>query len=174
VNATILDEVIVSQPHLEGPADAGARAALTEAIIADSNAIAAHQRCAVARRLHRQGISMTHLHVLWALREQGNLSVTRLADLLGVAVPNATGLVDRMEQRGLVERDRDRADRRVVIVRPTPGGIAAAEEIDGWRTDLLVRVLDRLDIDHLERIASVIRGIQAAPAVDAAPPCPGS
>ena len=151
-----------ASPGHERPDEASARAALTEAIIADSNAIGSRQRCAVARRLHERGISMTHLHVLWILRERGDLSVTRLADLLDVAVPNATGLVDRMEQRGLVERDRDREDRRLVIVRPTPAGIAAAEEMDGRRTELLVRVLDQLDTDQLERIASAIRGIRAA------------
>jgi DNA-binding MarR family transcriptional regulator len=173
VNTTISVGAVTATLGLEDPAEPGQRAALTAAIISDSNAIAARQRCAVARRLHRRGISMTHLHVLWALREHGDLSVTRLADVLGVAVPNATGLVDRMEQRGLVERDRDRTDRRVVIIRPTEAGIAAAEEIDGWRTDLLVRLLDRLDTDQLERIAGAISDIRAAPA-DAGPPCPAT
>jgi DNA-binding MarR family transcriptional regulator len=169
MNATIAP---VQPPAPAGRAaqgDQAARAALTEAIIADSDAIAARRRCAVARGLHDRGISMTHLHVLWTLREQGALPVTRLADFLGVAVPNATGLVDRMEQRGLVERDRDPADRRLVIVRPTPGGIAAAAEIDGWRADLLLRVLDRLDTEQLELIASVVHGIRAAAAEGAAP-----
>ena len=79
-----------------------------------------HQRCAVGRRLLRQGVSMAHLQALWILDEHGGaLPVSRLADCLGIAVPNATGLVDRMEQRGLVERVHPSGDRRVVLVLPT-------------------------------------------------------
>ena len=115
---------------------------------------------------------MTHLQLLWILREHGDLSVSRLADSLGIAVPNATGLVDRMEQRGLVERDRDRADRRLVYVRPTPAGIAAADEIDGWRADLLARILDPLNLDQLERIASSLRDVRAAFTSGTAPAAP--
>lgn len=142
--------------------DQAARSILMEEIIAGTNVIAAHQRCTVTRQLLRRGISMTHLQVLWILREHGNLSVSRLADFLDIAVPNVTGLVDRMEQRGLVERDRDRADRRLVIVRPTSSGLATADEIDGWRSDLIARVLARLDLDQLERVAHGIQEIRAA------------
>jgi len=152
-------------PGAAAASDAGeqvGRSILIDEIIAGTSVIAAHQRCAVARRLLRRGISMTHLQVLWILREHGDLSVSRLAELLGVAVPNATGLVDRMEQRGLVERDRDRADRRLVIVRPTSSGMATADEIDGWRSDLMAQVLARLDLEQLERIARGIRDIRAA------------
>jgi len=65
---------------------------------------------------------MAHLQTLWILQESGPMPMTHLADVLGVALPNATGIVDRMEQRGLVERVRDDADRRVVTVRPTQAG----------------------------------------------------
>lgn len=150
------------------------RATLIDEIIAGTGVIAAHQRCAVARRLLRRGISMTHLHVLWILREHGDLSVSRLAEFLDIAVPNATGLVDRMEQRGLVERDRNRADRRLVFVRPTPAGIAAADEMDGWLPDLMVQVLGRLDLDQLERVARGIRDSQTALTAEADPADPAT
>jgi DNA-binding MarR family transcriptional regulator len=84
------------------------------------------------------------------------MPMTHLADVLGVALPNATGIVDRMEQRGLVERVRDDADRRVVTVRPTQAGGLATEEVDGWRTDMLEVLLDLLDTEQLVRL---VRGI---------------
>ena len=63
----------------------------------------------------RQGrVSMTHLHILSMLDHHGELPMSRLADLLDVSLSNATGLIDRMEERGLVERVRDPDDRRVV------------------------------------------------------------
>jgi DNA-binding MarR family transcriptional regulator len=130
------------------------RRALIDEIVAGTAVIAGHHRCAVARQLHRQGISMAHLQTLWILQEHGPQPMSRLADLLGVAMPNATGIIDRMEQRGLVERLRDDADRRVVTVQQTPDGARAVEEIDGWRSGMLEGLLDRLDTDHLLRLVA--------------------
>jgi DNA-binding MarR family transcriptional regulator len=145
-----------------GPLPSPERRALIDEIVAGTAVIAGHQRCAVARRLHRQGISMAHLQTLWILQEHGPQPMTRLADLLGVAVPNATGIIDRMEQRGLVERLRDGADRRVVTVRQTPEGARAVEEIDGWRSDMLVELLDRLDTDQLLRLVGGVDELREA------------
>ena len=64
---------------------------------------------------------MTHLHVMWRLEEPGELTMSRLAEFLDVSLSNATGLVDRIEERGLVERSRVPDDRRVVLVRLTGG-----------------------------------------------------
>jgi DNA-binding MarR family transcriptional regulator len=156
VNVTI-------EPAAAGvPLPSPERRALIDQIVAGTAVIAGHQRCAVARRLHRQGISMAHLQTLWILQEHGPQPMTRLADLLGVAVPNATGIIDRMEQRGLVERLRDGADRRVVTVRQTPEGARAVEEIDGWRSDMLVELLDRLDTDQLLRLVGGVNELREA------------
>jgi DNA-binding MarR family transcriptional regulator len=138
------------------------RRALIDEILVGTAVIAGHQRCAVARRLHRQGISMAHLQTLWILQEHGPQPMTHLADLLGVAVPNATGIIDRMEQRGLVERLRDGADRRVVIVRQTPDGARAVEEVDGWRSEMLDALLQRLDTDQLVRLVGGILELREA------------
>jgi len=154
---------ITTEPAAAGvPLPSPERRVLIDEIVAGTALIAGHQRCAVARRLHRQGISMAHLQTLWILQEHGPQPMTRLADLLGVAVPNATGIIDRMEQRGLVERLRDGADRRVVTVRQTPEGARAVEEIDGWRSDMLVELLDRLDTDQLLRLVGGIQELRAA------------
>ncbi|MDR3546629.1 MAG: MarR family transcriptional regulator [Candidatus Limnocylindrales bacterium] len=138
------------------PPRSARRAALIDQIVAGTAVIAGHRRCAAARRLHQQGISMAHLQTLWILQESGPMPMTHLADLLGVAVPNATGIVERMEQRGLVERVHDDADRRVVTVHPTHLGELATEEVDGWRSDMLEALLDRLDTDQLARLVNGI------------------
>ena len=138
------------------------RRALIDEILVGTAAIAGHQRCAVARRLHRQGISMAHLQTLWILQEHGPQPMTHVADLLGVAVPNATGIIDRMEQRGLVVRLRDGADRRVVTVQQTQDGARAVEEVDGWRSEMLEALLQRLDTDQLVRLVGGIEELREA------------
>ena len=52
--------------------------------------------------------------------------MSRLADMLDVSMSAATGLVDRIEERGYVERIRVPSDRRVVLARITAGRTAVA------------------------------------------------
>jgi DNA-binding MarR family transcriptional regulator len=136
------------------------RQALIDQIVAGTAVIASHQRCAATRRLHRQGISMAHLQTLWILQEHGPQPMTHLADLLGVAMPNATGIIDRMEQRGLVLRLRDGADRRVVTVRQTAEGARTVEEMDGWRSEMFRDLLVRLDTDQLLRLVEGVHELR--------------
>ena len=88
-------------------------------------------RCAGTGRMVKAGISMTHLHILWVLEHHGDLPMSRLAELLDVSLSNATGLIDRMEERGLVERVRVPDDRRVVLVRASAEGARIARRDRG-------------------------------------------
>jgi DNA-binding MarR family transcriptional regulator len=147
-----------------------ARADLVKEISDGVVALSGRHRCAVARRIHHSGISLGHLQVLWILQEHGPLPVSRLADWLGIGVPNATGLLDRMEQRGLVERARDAGDRRVVLARQTDLGREAVAELDGWRAGLVEQVLAPLATDQLALIAAGLR--DAATTIPAYPALP--
>jgi len=122
--------------------------------------LSSRRRCAVARRVHQSGISLGHLQILWILQEHGPLPVSRLADWLGIGAPNATGLLDRMEQRGLVERARDAEDRRVVLARMTDEGRAAIAEHDGWGSELVEQLLGPLSTDQLLAVVAGVRRIR--------------
>jgi DNA-binding MarR family transcriptional regulator len=67
-----------------------------------------------------------------------------------------------MEQRGLVVRLRDGADRRVVTVQQTQDGARAVEEVDGWRSEMLEALLQRLDTDQLARLVGGIEELRGA------------
>lgn len=99
---------------------------------------------AMAQNWCRRAVSMTHLQVLMLLEGESYLSMSQLAEALDVALPSATGIVDRMEERGLVERRRDEQDRRVVQVRLTEVGRAAVDEGDVIRRQHLERVVSEM------------------------------
>ena len=112
-------------------------------------------RTHAADELLRAGVSMAHLQVIWQLQcNGGELPMGRLAELLGISVSNATGLIDRMEERGLIERVRPADDRRSVHVRPTPAGRRSAEAMELMKAETNEAVLDRLDERQLERLAA--------------------
>lgn len=143
-----------------------ARAELIRTIVDLIAAVSGRHRCAVARRVHHSGISLGHLQILWILQEHGQLPVSRLAAWLGIGAPNATGLLDRMEQRGLVERIRADGDRRVVYARPTDLGRATIAELDGWRGDLIEQVLAPLADENLAAIRDAVSATLEASRAD--------
>ena len=72
--------------------------------------------------------------------------MSRLADMLDVSLSAATGLVDRIEERGFVERIRVPSDRRIVLVRITDAGRQMLDDIElGARPRSSSRILDGLD-----------------------------
>lgn len=103
-------------------------------------------------------MSLIHLNVLFLLGGMGPLPMRGLAEQLDVSQASATGLVDRMEQRGLVTRERDAVDRRVVRVTLTPQGEALMAGLAAERRDTLSRLLGALSEDDA---AALLQGLRA-------------
>ncbi len=107
---------------------------------------------------------------------EGPLSLSELATAVSVDAPYATLIVDSLEERGLVERRPDPADRRRKLVALTPEGKEAAQRAlrikreppPGFAT-LSQAELDTLE-DLVRRVASGTRG----PAAAAGPAKPSS
>ena len=88
--------------------------------------------------------------------------MSRLAERLGVSLPNVTGIVDRMVEHGYVERGRDDEDRRVVTITAAEAGRATVEEIDMIRRRSLARVLERLTPEQQRRALRTFSDLRAA------------
>jgi DNA-binding MarR family transcriptional regulator len=123
-------------------------------------------RCAGTARLVKSGMSMTHMHVMWLIQHHGALSMSRLAELLDVSFSNATGIIDRMEERELIERVRVPDDRRVVLVRIAPKGNDALEETEALKHDRLTAILGHLDPTQVRRVAGALDDIRGAVAAE--------
>lgn len=120
-----------------------------------------HTPAAVMRYLRRRpggAISLVHLNVLAVLDSEGTMPMRGLAEALDVSQASTTGIVDRMEQRGLVVRQRDVDDRRVVRVALTDEGRGVLGGLATERREHLGRVLDELADDEL---TGMLRGARA-------------
>jgi DNA-binding MarR family transcriptional regulator len=123
-------------------------------------------RCASTEKFVKQGISMTQIHVLRQLEQHGTMSMSRVAELLDVSLSNATGIIDRMAERGLVERVRVPDDRRVVLVQPSALGIQALDETEGIKLDRIRAICNRLDDVQLRRITHAMGDLRVAIAAE--------
>lgn len=105
---------------------------------------------------------MAHLHLMTLLEQSGPLTMGRVAELLGSGLPTATGLVTRMEERGLVERFRDTDDRRVVLVRLTEGGLGELRELQAARRQRLGLAIQELSESEQLGLLASIRSLRSA------------
>src|SRR5687767_1540290 len=94
------------------------------------------------------GITSTQYNVLRILRGAGTAGLCRneVRDRLVAQVPDVTRLLDRMEEAGLIERERETADRRMVTTRITAEGLRVLKA-----TDEPVLTLHREQLGHLSK-----------------------
>ena len=114
------------------------------------------------QRSHVGPISLIHLNVLILLDSTGPLPMSRLAEALDVSVASITGVVDRMEARGLVARRRDANDRRVILVEPAEGGRRLFAAIAAKRRKGLAKLLEKLSEQELKGLLEGHRALRNA------------
>jgi DNA-binding MarR family transcriptional regulator len=108
-----------------------------------------------------QARTLTHLaHV--GCRRMG-----ALADDLGVRLPTASRIVDRLEERGLAVREPDADDGRAVVVRATPAGARIAAEARRFRHGVIGARLDGLSREQTETLATALDLLEQAVSGDA-------
>ena len=117
---------------------------------------------AAFQKWHQGSVSLVHLNVLALLEASGPMPMGRLAEQLDISVASITGVIDRMEARGLVERRRDSEDRRVVLVHPGKGGRKLFEDIGKRRRLGLAALLSKLSDEQLQGLLDGHRALRAA------------
>jgi len=133
-----------------------------EAILTEVGGWVGELRCASMGRLVQGQVSMSQMHVLWLLQHHGELSMSRLAELLGVSLSNATGIIDRMEDHGFIERVRVPDDRRVVLVRPGAAGLRALSETESTKRERMRSVLGHIPVSERPVVLAAIRTLRRA------------
>ena len=104
---------------------------------------------AVAERLREIGLSVPQCDVLTTLTEAEGLSQQELAKRLYVTKGNISGLLDRLEDAGLVERRSIAADRRQYAIYLTQSGREAAEKAIAVQHALIAATLGQLPPEKL-------------------------
>ena len=120
------------------------------------------ERAGAFKHWLRGSLSLVHLQVLAVLEAEGPLAMSKLAEALDVSVASATGIIDRMEQRGLVERRREPDDRRIVLVNRTDSGDSIFRDFAVDRRKHLAGLLDRMTDAELESLLTGLRAMRRA------------
>ncbi|OGO51166.1 MAG: hypothetical protein A2148_08815 [Chloroflexi bacterium RBG_16_68_14] len=101
------------------------------------------------------GLTTPQLLTLFILDEAApkKLSMTEIADDLGVSLPTTTGIVDRLVREGLAARAASPEDRRVVLVSLTRAGRSVVVRMVQALDEVMTRVLASVEEGEREAIA---------------------
>jgi DNA-binding MarR family transcriptional regulator len=83
-----------------------------------------------------------------------------LAGRLVSRAPDITRLLDKLEQRGLIERDRPANNRRVVRIGITEAGLALLDELSEPILDCHLRQLGHLTQQQLRELVALLRNVR--------------
>lgn len=112
-------------------------------------------------RLEPYGLTPFHYLVLCCLWEEDGLSTSGIAEKLGQLGATLTGVVDRMEDRKLVYRERDPEDRRTVRIWLTPNGEKLKEVLPQIGEQTVNKALNKISKAEQELVSKVLDRIAA-------------
>jgi DNA-binding MarR family transcriptional regulator len=111
-------------------------------------------RSALHATLAEHAISEQHLVVLRHLYDNGPTPMRGISDLVGTDPSTVTHTVDKLEQRGLLERRADPSDRRVKLVALTAAGSKTIDEV--WTKLAESTPVGRLDPAQLRSMRELL------------------
>src|SRR5262245_30487002 len=135
-----------------------------------------------SRRLTKEmarevGLTGPQLTVIKMLESFGDISLSSLSERIRAQNSTVTGIIDRMEREGLVQRERSTADRRVVFIRLTDKGARLAQKIEVEPMEIFRAALSSLsqaDAKELLRILTKLqRKVRARVSAEEGRPAPG-
>ena len=121
------------------------------------------------------GLTTPQIMILQSIRDLGEVTTGRLSGAVSLSQATVTTILDRLEQRGLVERYRSDRDRRIVHTKLTVAGRKALKKAPPLLHEKFIKAFADLPPDKqtamiatLEEVAALLGGgdLDAAPLLD--------
>jgi len=108
--------------------------------------------------LFELGVRISDIRVLQYIHQNGSIRMGSIARWMNVGQPTATGVVNRLVERGLVVRERDRGDWRVVLCRLTDEG---QRLMDSQVNPSIMNLRSRLEMMTNRQMLNLVRAFRA-------------
>ncbi len=114
-------------------------------------------------QLHREkgpewkyNLTKPQMLTLSALTRKASCTMTELAEMTRIASSALTGIIDRLIEKGLVIRERNGEDRRVVRIMLSQKGRAVIADIRNHGKQHLVQILSKIDEEDRENLIMLL------------------
>jgi DNA-binding MarR family transcriptional regulator len=115
--------------------------------------------------LRASGLSATQYNVLRILRGAGTLGMSckEIGNRMITPDPDITRLLDRLEKRNLISRNRSREDRRFVTIQITLEGLKMLSALDDPVRDLQLQTFRRLGDQQTSQLVVLLEAVRNSP-----------
>jgi DNA-binding MarR family transcriptional regulator len=114
----------------------------------------------LARHLDELGITEIEAHLLARLGSKGPGTVAAVQEAFGLRGSTLTNALDRLERKGLLERQVHQADRRTYLLALTEPGMAAARQVVAMVDVIEARVAGGVSADQLRAFHGVVAALE--------------
>ncbi len=106
------------------------------------------------RHIRSLGLTPSQFDVITALGETDGMNCGDLGARALITKGTLTGILDRLEQRGLIQREESQGDRRSIIVHLTPEGLSLHDRSSSLHLDYLHPAFSRLDDEFIQTMTT--------------------
>ncbi len=103
------------------------------------------------------GFTFPQLSVISILAKNGKQKVSDISEKMGLSDSTVSGILDRLEQKGIIERKRNKDDRRVVKIYLSKGSQEICQEFHRKREEYFSHLLKELSE---QEIKDIIKGLE--------------
>lgn len=115
-----------------------------------------------SRKMVAHHTTFAQMKVLWLLGAKGPFTMGEVARMLSVTRPTATSIVDKLVARGLIRRERDEDDRRVVKLKLLPKGTRILSTKRKHFAGRIASILQALSETERSRFVSALKVVNGA------------
>ncbi len=114
----------------------------------------------VESKFTENGISVLEYRILRILEEEGKMTMASLADKNYVTQAWITGLIDKMEGKGFVIRNRSETDRRVIFISATENGKSFLEKMRIIHDQILAETFAFMSPEEAKKILEILENLK--------------
>jgi DNA-binding MarR family transcriptional regulator len=107
-----------------------------------------------------EGLTEPQYQALKVMAKNGAVVMRKISDDMLVTPANVTGIVDRLEQKGLIKRTARLGDRRATVIELTPGGLAVQKRVASRYREFVQRAVGALTADEQRSLRNLLEKLQ--------------
>ena len=101
----------------------------------------------------------SHIKVLFYLIHNGPIPISKMAKELCISKPNMTPVIDKLVEEGLVLRDYDPTDRRVILIQTTPKALEFLKETQDYVKEIIKEKLSSLNDEDINTLSTSLESL---------------
>ncbi len=105
-------------------------------------------------------LSMAQVQMLMTVQGCGGSTISNLAEQLNVSPPSASCMVDRLEDKGFLYRERSTEDRRKVVVRLSKQAAAQAEKMEEAVLAAFLDLVEKVGPETAQKWCEVLKRVE--------------